>query len=182
MKASPQNSSVLLPYSATRVNKVKAAGPTSTDAPRLSEAASNYKCQTCGFSSNARAVVARHVKVVHEAARQPTPLSPRRAHRRVHELQRQLAGKSSALTSNAILLREKGAMLPDGGKTLRLMVGRMQRDIEKLQRELQEARVEVNKKSPQGQMMMEDVTALKSAEQQSLVMLAGMCGESSRGF
>ena len=67
----------------------------------------------------------RHVKAVHEN-KQLTPLSPRRAMRRVHYLEGRLAGKSAALTSNAILLREKGAMLPDGGRTLGITVGRMQ--------------------------------------------------------
>ena len=51
------------------------------------------------------------------------PPSPRR---RVHDLERRLAGRSSALMRDTILLRERGAALPDGGTALGAKVGRMQ--------------------------------------------------------
>ena len=46
------------------------AGP--SDAPALSAADSCYVCEQCGFTSNRRSVVTRHVKAVHEKGGLPS--------------------------------------------------------------------------------------------------------------
>ena len=56
--------------SETAAKARRSVGP--TDAPALSAAASSYVCEQCGFSSNKRSAVTRHVKAEHEKGALPS--------------------------------------------------------------------------------------------------------------
>ena len=108
------------PNSAARTSKIKPGS-----APPMPEAISSYTCISCSFTSTTRKEVDKHRKAVHGNEQLITPLSPRRAQRRLVALERRVACKKAALTNNAILWRERGSTMSDGGKILSTCVGRM---------------------------------------------------------